>query len=142
MYSILHYNEIQKKVGENIEQVRLLKKKTVKEVAAAINLSGSGYRNIERGITDISITKLFQLAAILEVNQSQLLELDIHNFIKNEAQEKLTEKYNKQADENYRVRIQQYKEETCFLKKQIEVLENLLSNSESNANRKRSFRTG
>ena len=76
MHSIIDYKEVQKKVGENIEYVRLLKKKTIKEIASSINLTDTGYRNIERGITDISVTKLFHLAAILKV--------DLNTFMKGE----------------------------------------------------------
>lgn len=142
MHGIPLCKEIQKKVGENIEHIRLLKRKAIKEVASSINLSGSGYRNIERGITDISVSKLFQIAAILGVQPVQLLELDLQQFARNEEQEKLTSKYLKQLEDNYRTRIQQYKEENGFLKKQVEVLENLLASSEHNLERNRKFRTG
>ena len=134
MHSIIDYKEVQKKVGENIEYVRLLKKKTIKEIASSINLTDTGYRNIERGITDISVTKLFHLAAILKVDQSQLLELDLNTFMKGEEHEKLSVQYSKQMEENYRLRIQQYKDENGFLKKQVEVLEKLMDNNERTIN--------
>ena len=128
MNSIHNYKELQKKVGQNIEHIRLLKRKTIKEIASSIKLSNTGYRNIERGITDMSISKLLHLAVILNVDQSQLLELDLQSLIKNEEHEKLSAQYVKQMEENYRLRIQQYKEENCFLKKQIEMFERLLAN--------------
>jgi len=137
MHNIVNYKELQKRVGENIEYIRLLKKKSIKEIASSINLTDTGYRNIERGITDISVTKLFHLAAILKVDQSQLLELDLHTLMKGEEHERLSAQYGKQIEENYRLRIQQYKDENGFLKKQVEVLEKLMNNNEVNMNRTR-----
>ena len=72
MNSNHNYKELQKKVGQNIEYIRLLKRKTIKEIASSIKLSNTGCRNIERGITDMSISKLLHLAVILNVDQSQL----------------------------------------------------------------------
>ena len=37
-------------------------------------------------------------------------------------------------EENYRLRIQQYKDENGFLKKQVEVLEKLMDNNERTIN--------
>ena len=139
MHNIIDDSELRMQVGGNIEYIRLLRKKTIKEVAALIKLTTTGYRNIERGITDISVTKLFHLAAILEVNHTQLLELDLKNFIEREEHEKLSAKYVKQIEENHRLRIQQYKEENNFLKKQIEVLEKLMANNESDFEKTRRY---
>src|SRR5690349_20370435 len=111
MHSIIDDSELRMQVGGNIEYIRLLRKKTIKEVAALIKLTNTGYRNLERGITDISVTHLFHLAATLEVNHTQLLELDLKNFIEKEEHEKLSAKYVKQIEENHRLRIQQYKDE-------------------------------
>ena len=142
MHPIINYKELQKQIGENIEHIRLLKKKTIKEIASAINLTDTGYRNIERGITDISVSKLFQLAVILEVGYVQLMKLDLDNFIKNDVHEKQSNHFNKLMEENHRLRIQQYKEENNFLKKQIEVLENILAKNELNNDNGRRFRSG
>ena len=40
-------------------------------------------------------------------------------------------------EENYRLRIQQYKDENGFLKKQVEILEKLMNNNEVNINKMR-----
>src|SRR5688500_4303114 len=139
MHSIINDKELQKQVGANIEHIRLLRKKAIKEVAASIKLTNTGYRNIERGITEISVTKLFLLAAILKVNYTQLLELDLNDFIEKEEHEKLSAQYVKQMEENYRLRIQQYKDENGFLKKQIEVLEKLMASNENEFDKTRRY---
>ena len=142
MHTIINFKEVQQKIGENIEHVRLLRKKTVKEIASLLNLSDTAYRNIERGLTDISVSKLFHLASILKVKHTDLVVFDIETFLSNDANEKVSSHYKKQLDENYSLRIQQYKEENLFLKKQIEILENMLTNHEVNLEKTRSYRTG
>ena len=120
---------LQIKVGLNIEQIRNFKKKNIKEIAAALQLSVSGYRNIERGITDISISKLFKIATILDVNFSQFFEIDYYSIRNNKSIESKTADKNRQLQDSYNLRLQQYRDENVFLKKQIEVLENIISNS-------------
>ena len=122
---------LQIKVGLNIEQIRNFKKKNIKEIAAALQLSVSGYRNIERGITDISISKLFKIASILDVNFSQFFEIDYYSIRNNKSIESKTADKNRQLQDSYNLRLQQYRDENVFLKKQIEVLENIISNSHS-----------
>ena len=113
---------LQKKVGENIEQIRLLKKKTVKEMASLLDISDTGYRNIERGITEITLTKIFHIAAILKVSCPELLDINDNNTsIQIEAVG-----ISKQIENSYKLRIQQCKDENSFLKKQIEFLEGML----------------
>lgn len=120
---------LQIKVGLNIEQIRNFKKKNIKEIAAALQLSVSGYRNIERGITDISISKLFKIASILDVNFSQFFEIDYYSIGNNKSIESKAADKNRQLQDSYNLRLQQYRDENVFLKKQIEVLENIISNS-------------
>ena len=118
-------------VGGNIEQIRNFKKKSIKEIAGALKLSVSGYRNIERGITDISISKLFKIAFILDVHFSQIFEIDYYTIEKKKNTGTESVNKNKQLQELHNLRLQQYRKENTFLKKQIEVLEKIISNSHS-----------
>ena len=67
---------VKKNVGENIEQLRLQKRKSVKEMAYLLNLTQTSYRNIERGKTEITLIKIFQIATIFNVPHSQLLDFE------------------------------------------------------------------
>lgn len=69
-------DRIQIKVGANIETIRIFRKKSAKEVAAALKLCTTAYRNLEKGETDISISKLSKLAIIFDVNVCQFYEID------------------------------------------------------------------
>jgi XRE family transcriptional regulator, regulator of sulfur utilization len=103
-----------KKIGENIEHFRLLRKKTITDMASSIHLSNSGYRNIERGITELSIRKLFQIAFILNTGVIQLLGPDNIPDPKSIL--------NQDIIENLKNTIKHYNEEILFLRKQIELM--------------------
>ena len=52
---------MKEEVAERIRLTRLAKNFSQQNVADEIGLTVAAYSNIERGITDISITRLFQL---------------------------------------------------------------------------------
>jgi transcriptional regulator with XRE-family HTH domain len=109
-------NTLQKEIGGNIEYFRLLRKKTIKEMACLLNLSNSGYRNIERGFTEVGITKIFKIAETLNIEVSQLLyssNVQIPNTYKS------MDNPNSEMVESY---IQSHKQEIIFLRKQVEIL--------------------
>jgi transcriptional regulator with XRE-family HTH domain len=107
---------LQKKIGENIEHFRLQKKKTIKQMASLLHLSNSGYRNIERGITEVSLTKIFLIAEFLNVRVFQLLDFENNMTTINEGYA------NNQILEVYKIFMQQQKEENSFLRRQLELL--------------------
>ena len=119
-------HEINKQVGDQIENSRLLKRKTVKDMMSALSLTESGYRNIERGITGISVVKLFQIAFILNVDSLSLLPSE-KNEGKASEESSFMNNMKRQVIENYESRIKQYKEENNFLKERIKFLEVMLS---------------
>lgn len=131
MPKTINNKKLQKKIGENIEQFRLLQKKTIKEIAPALKFSGTAYRNIERGITNPSIGKLFDIALVLEVDITRLFDVDINTIAIN-TNGKKDLSANKQLEESYSHRIQQYKDENTFLRKRIETLEGLITNRQDN----------
>lgn len=53
---------------------------TQEEVAEKLGMSTTGYAKIERGQTNVSVEKLKQIAAIFNINVSQLLD-DNEKFI-------------------------------------------------------------
>ncbi|MEO6549770.1 MAG: helix-turn-helix transcriptional regulator [Ferruginibacter sp.] len=126
MPKMINDKHLQKIIGENIEQIRLFKKKPIKEIAGALDFSGTAYRNIERGITNTSIVKLFEIALLLEVNIVQLFDFDI-TIIKKDHQKKKVNMIDKKLEENFQQRIREYKEENGFLRKRIEILESILT---------------
>ena len=63
-------------IGDNIKKLRELKSITRETMCEKLELSMSGYSKIERGETDLTISRVQQIAEILEVDLSQILNFD------------------------------------------------------------------
>ncbi len=73
-------------VYENIRKIRELKGLTREYVAAELKMSSSGYGKIERGEVDLTISRLFKIAEVLNVSPSSILFLDISFLFNNHFQ--------------------------------------------------------
>jgi transcriptional regulator with XRE-family HTH domain len=62
--------------GQNIKTIRELKNFTQDYVASQLNMSTPNYSNIENGKTDVTLTRLLQIAKVLEIDYRQILFLD------------------------------------------------------------------
>ena len=98
-----------KEVIENIKKFRELKNITRDELADKLEMSLSGYSKLERGEVEITLTKLYRIADILEISVSQILNFDasqIFNVSNNqvingfEAKEQ-TNNYNDEYKDKY-----------------------------------------
>lgn len=63
-------------IGQKIKKVRELRNYTQEYMAEKLGLSQNGYGKMEREDSDISVTRLTQIAEILEVNLLDLLTFD------------------------------------------------------------------
>ena len=61
-------------VHENIRAVRRAKGLTQEEVAEKLDMSVNGYGDIERGLCDIKLTRLQQIAELFDVELSAFLD--------------------------------------------------------------------
>jgi transcriptional regulator with XRE-family HTH domain len=61
---------------ENIKKFRELKNLTRDQLAEKLEMSLSGYSKIERGEVELTISKLYKIAEVLEVPISQILNFD------------------------------------------------------------------
>ena len=66
---------MKKKVGERIRVARVTKGLSQQNMADELGLTVASYSNIERGVTDITITRLFEIARILDVKIENILDL-------------------------------------------------------------------
>lgn len=64
-------------IGARIRQLRLRKFGPQREIAKLLDISIPGYYKIEAGITDINLSRLIQIAAILEVKPGALIADDL-----------------------------------------------------------------
>lgn len=60
-------------LGEKIYHHRILKNKTTKEIASLVSLSPEAYRNIEKAVTDPSLTTLMLIARVLNIKFNDLI---------------------------------------------------------------------
>ena len=67
-------------IGDNIKKFRELKNITRDKIAADLNMSLSNYSKIERGEIDLTISRVQEIANLLEVDVSQILNFDATNI--------------------------------------------------------------
>ncbi len=63
-------------IGNSIKKYRELKDITREHMAAELDMSLSGYSKIERNEVDLTISRIQQIAQILQVDISQILNFD------------------------------------------------------------------
>lgn len=66
-------------VHEKIRLVRQLKGWSQEDVASKLGMSPNGYGSIERGETDVNLSRLEQIAGIFGIKLSDLMELNEKN---------------------------------------------------------------
>ncbi|MFK5970305.1 MAG: helix-turn-helix transcriptional regulator [Candidatus Marithrix sp.] len=67
-------------VNEKIRFIREMKGWSQREMAEKLKMSTSGYSSIERGETNIQLSRLEQIAKLLEIKLSELTDFDDRNF--------------------------------------------------------------
>jgi len=68
-------------IYKKIKAMRILKDWSQEETASRLGIAVSSYAKIERGETDINLSRLAQIAEVMEVDLAQLLELNGHNVL-------------------------------------------------------------
>ena len=66
-------------VHEKIRIVRKAKGLTLEEVAHQLGMSTNGYGDIERGATDVSLSRLEQISQLFDMELSELIDLNEKN---------------------------------------------------------------
>jgi transcriptional regulator with XRE-family HTH domain len=116
---------IKKQIGENIKDIRREKKIEVKTLCQDLDLSPAGYSNIERGVTDINISRIIQLSGYFGVHFSKILSIDnVTNYYfhqPNGGTQNNGQIKNDLAD-GYRFALEQLKQDNDYLKGQNERL--------------------
>lgn len=130
---------LKKEIGKKIEQIRTVKGLSRDQVADKIKMSAAGYGSIERGETDIRITRLAQLAEIFDITLSDLLGLtektvfnftqthnkECHNYLVNSPLPELKEFMLQQELEKCQLVQQSQQKEIEYLQRYIEQLQEM-----------------
>ena len=83
--------------GQNIKTIRELKNLTQTYVATQLNMSVPNYSNIETGKTDVTLTRLQQIAKVLQIDYRQILSLNPSQLLNEDAKS-----YGNSAQEEFR----------------------------------------
>ncbi len=110
-----------------IKQIRELKNLTQEHISSQLGLSVRAYSKIESGETQLTINRLKEISAILEIDPIEILGFNIKNIfnIQNPTENNVSN-YNNSTDKL----IQQYEETIKSLKEQILLLKLLMKKGE------------
>jgi len=72
-------------VCTNIKRFRELKNLSREYIAAELDMSVSGYSKIERGEVDLTISRIKQIAGVLEVDVGLLFRFDVSGVLDSDA---------------------------------------------------------
>jgi transcriptional regulator with XRE-family HTH domain len=75
-----------KDIGYRIRKLRESKDFSQENVAAELNISGSAYAKIERGVTDPPTSRLLEIAKVLEVDVSEFFSTTANKISEQEKQ--------------------------------------------------------
>lgn len=113
------------KLGDKIKKLRELKNYTQQYLADELGISLSGYGKIERDQTEITLSRLMQIAEILDVDLFTLIQFNGDSFFKstknsssNSDLDGVKVSYSDWANEL----IEKYKEENGYLKELVRQL--------------------
>lgn len=119
---------LSKSFGENIRLARQMKSLTQENVAEVLEMSHSGYAKIERGETDISLSRIEEIAKALDVAPEQLIT-EGKSLIFNIKTNQRSPLGNSGGNVHYENDIQEL---NALLKKSLELLSLLIEDVRSN----------
>ena len=132
----MELQELQKKIGNEIKKLRLMNNWTQEEVAEKLHICRKAYGEIERGETDIHLSRLFQVANFFGLDVNYFVDgqekavfyttasYDTHN--KNRCSEYHIHSSEEQALEKAQLTIEFNKKEISLLKQKVEDLQKII----------------
>jgi transcriptional regulator with XRE-family HTH domain len=72
---------VKEKLAERIRMARLTKNFSQQNMADELDITVAAYSNIERGVTELTVTRLLQISRILEINGPDLIREDLHAVV-------------------------------------------------------------
>ncbi|MBL0911430.1 MAG: helix-turn-helix transcriptional regulator [Bacteroidia bacterium] len=110
---------MKEKIADKIRLFRLSKNYSQQNMADELGITVAAYSNIERGVTDITVTRLFQIAEILEMSALRFLR-DEGPYVITED-EKLYNPIDRSSGEIVQV-IRQLQQQLYDLQKEVDAL--------------------
>jgi transcriptional regulator with XRE-family HTH domain len=115
-------------IGMKIKKLRELRNYTQEYMAKKLNMSANGYGKIERDETDISYSRMQQIADILEVSISEIINFDDKLLLGTKSTTDSSPNNIKDYERAfYEQEIKHLKQENNYLKEIIEIFKKKLS---------------
>jgi transcriptional regulator with XRE-family HTH domain len=111
------------KLGEKIRLARVTKGLSQQNVADELGLTVASYSNIERGVTDITVTRLYEISNVLGVTISEFIP-ELSATMANEMPGSYTTNWKSKID-NLQIQIDKHELEIIELK---QIVRTLISN--------------
>jgi len=123
---------------EKLKTIRKLRNLTQETVADKLGISTQSYAKIERGETDVNLSRLQQIAQLMGIELSQLFCLDDKNVFNFTASSHFTQFQNvnslsteqteyKPELENAHLMVEQQQKEIDYLKQQVSDLREIIA---------------
>lgn len=81
---------MKQEIGEKIRVLRLTQNLSQQNLADELQITVAAFSNIERGVTDISVTRLIQISALLKVDPASFFESKNSNLEEERAKYETT----------------------------------------------------
>lgn len=109
---------LSKQIGDKIRALRTAKEFSQESMATALDMSLSGFAKIERGETDVSVSRLSKIAEVLSVPLNSFLEDELRlNITQNEVV--FVHNHGTYQGKNESAEIQDLKEDIKLLKRMV-----------------------
>lgn len=107
---------MKQKLSERIRLLRLSKNLSQQNMADELGLTVAAYSNIERGVTDITVSRLFQISDILGVTASSLIDQSKTYQISEEPMNSFTPSSN---DTNWQTTVEKMQDKLLKLENEV-----------------------
>ena len=64
----MHVDEVQRKIGKEIKKLRCLNEWTQEQMAERLSMGRNAYGELERGETDIHLSRLSQICEVFQID--------------------------------------------------------------------------
>ncbi len=88
----IKFKQMAVNINNSIKNIRELKNYTQEYVADRLGMTQAGYSKIEKGISKVSLKKLQEIAAVLEVSMQNIIQFESEQYFEKRAKENVSTK--------------------------------------------------
>lgn len=86
----IKFKQMAVNINNSIKNIRELKNYTQEYVADRLGMTQAGYSKIEKGISKVSLKKLQEIAAVLEVSMQSIIQFESEQYFEKRTNESNT----------------------------------------------------